>query len=114
MTTEVIVDKIDPREAKGKLIAESNKIYRITGKDVFYVESDSMDNVFYYIMFNTAKDFEWCSCLDHSVRGKKCKHIWGVEYAIRKGTYQDTDKLPSGVKKDNSVQLQYTKEEYSF
>lgn len=111
---EEIVEKIDKREEKGKVLAESNIIYRIIGKDVFYVESESTDAMFYYIMFNTEKDFEWCSCLDHSVRGKRCKHIFAVEYSIRKGTYKDTDKLPSGVKRDNSKQLQYTEDKYGF
>jgi len=109
-----IVDKKDLREEKGKLIAEENTIYRIVGKDVFYVESDSTDAMFYYIMYNVEKDFEWCSCLDHSVRGKRCKHIYAVEYSIRKGTYIDTESLPSGVKRDNSVKLQYHEDEYSF
>ena len=109
-----VVEKVDKREEKGKLLAESKTIYRIIGKDVFYVESESTEAMFYYIMFNTEKDFEWCSCRDHSIRGLRCKHIYAVEYAIRKATYIDTEKLPSGVKRDNSVQLQYKKDEYDF
>ena len=114
MIPQDVVEKVDKREGKGKLLAESNTIYRIIGKDVFYVESESTEAMFYYIMFNTEKDFEWCSCIDHSVRGKRCKHIFAVEYAIRKATYVDIDKLPSGVKRDNSQQLQYTKDGYEF
>ena len=113
-TAGEIVEKIDKRLEKGKVLAETNTIYRIIGKDVFYVESESTDAMFYYIMFNTEKEFEWCSCIDHSVRGKRCKHIFAVEYSIRKATYKDTDKLPSGVKRDNSKQLQYTEDEYGF
>lgn len=111
---EEIVEKINKREDKGKVLAETNTIYRIIGKDVFYVESESTDAMFYYIMFNTEKEFEWCSCIDHSVRGKRCKHIFAVEYSIRKGTYIDTDKLPSGVKRDTGHQLQYKSDEYGF
>ena len=109
-----IVDKKDRREGKGIVIASSRIIYRIIGKDVFYVESETIDGMFYYIMFNTEKDFEWCSCIDHSVRGKRCKHIFGVEQSIRKATYIDTEKLPSGVKRDSGKQLQYKRDEYDF
>jgi predicted nucleic acid-binding Zn finger protein len=111
MTQDVVSD---PREEKGKVIALNNKIYRIINSDVFYVESQSVEDMVYYIMFNTEKDFCWCSCRDHSIRGLKCKHLHAVEYAIRKATYIETDKLPSGVKKDNSKQLQYTEDKYDF
>ena len=114
MTSQDVVPEIDKRLEKGKVLAESNTIYRIIGKDVFYVESESTEAMFYYIMFNTEKDFEWCSCRDHSIRGLRCKHIFAVEYSIRKATYIDTDKLPSGVKRDNGQQLQYKSDQYEF
>ena len=105
---------IDLRDTKGKIIAMEKSIYRIINSDTFYVESQTVEGMVYYVMFNMEKEFEWCSCLDHSVRGLRCKHIIAVEYSIRKATYVDTDKLPSGVKRDNSQQLQYTKDEYDF
>jgi predicted nucleic acid-binding Zn finger protein len=114
MTTE-IVNEIVKREDKGKVIALERRIFRIVGKDVFYVESQSVEGLVYYIMFNTEKEFEWCSCLDHSVRGRKCKHLFAIEYAIRKGTVQDTDSLPIGINKDNRQrELQYENDEYDF
>ena len=61
-------------------------------------------------MFNTARDFEWCSCPDNSTRRLKCKHIWGVEFAIKMATIIDTDKLPPTVKKSKG----YENDEYSF
>jgi predicted nucleic acid-binding Zn finger protein len=41
---------------------------------------------------------EWCSCPDNSMRGQKCKHIWGIEFAIRIRTLRDTDRLPTEAK----------------
>ena len=124
MATDQIVEKKDRCEGKGRVIALSRRVYRIVGSDVFYVESESNDAMFYYVMFNTAKEFEWCSCKDHERNGyrTKCKHLYGVAYAIRSGTVTDTDKLPMNLKKDNSIEpkeslsasLSWKEDEYSF
>ena len=118
---EKILLKKDRRVGKGKVISLSRKVYRIINSDIFYVESESKDEMYYYVMFNTAKNFEWCSCFDFDKRQKKCKHIYGVEFAIRDGTVKDTDKLPQQAKKDYQVQncnsddkQQYKEDEYSF
>ncbi len=62
---------------------------------------------------------EWYSCSDNSTRGLKCKHIWGIEFAIRIGTLKDTDKLPIDSKRRKVVTTtaptkSYTKDGYSF
>ena len=116
MTTEVITKK-DRRESKGRVIALSRRVYRIINSDAFYVESESKDNVYYYVMFDTVKNFEWCSCADHSNRHMKCKHLHAVEYTIKFNVVVDTDKLPREAKKDNSCNvdiLPYTEDEYDF
>src|SRR5688500_3486283 len=102
---EAIVEKKDRREGKGRVIALSRRVYRIANSDVFYVESESNDEMYYYVMFDTTKEFEWCSCKDFERSGykNKCKHLHGVEYAIRWGTVTDTDHLPTEAKKDTSV-----------
>lgn len=100
---EEIVEKKDRREGKGRVIALSRRVYRIINSDVYYIESESVDDMYYYVMWNTEKEFEWCSCPDYDKRHLKCKHIYGVEYAIRFGTVTDIDKLPEGAKKDNQV-----------
>ena len=110
MTPQEVVEKIDKREEKGKLLATSRTIYRIVNTDVFYVESETKDGLYYYVMYDTAKDFEWCSCLDNSTRRLKCKYIWGVEFAIKMATIKDTDKLPPASKKSKG----YDEDEYSF
>lgn len=69
--------------------------------DVFYVESESTDNVYYYVKFKPDV-IEWCSCMDSSTRGLKCKHQFAIEHAIRMGTLKDTDKLPTEAKRDNN------------
>ncbi|HET6717108.1 MAG TPA: hypothetical protein VFG90_08245 [Nitrososphaeraceae archaeon] len=116
MTQEQVVNKKDRREGKGRVIALSRRVYRIVNSDVFYVESETNDDMYYYVMFNTAKGFEWCSCKDHERNAyqMKCKHLHGVEYAIRWGTFTDTDKLPTTVKKDNRSSKSYKDDEYDF
>lgn len=108
-----IVDKVDPRQERGKLIAVEKTIYKISGKDIFFVESQSSDSRFYYIGYK-ANEYEWCSCLDNSLRGFKCKHIFAVEESIKQGTVIEKEEFPSTVVKPQGEQLQYTKEEYSF
>ena len=55
----------------------------------------------------------WCSCPRfNSMRQMKCKHIFGVEYAIRLATLKEVDKLSAEVKKE--VTKSYTEDDYSF
>ena len=89
--------KKDRREDNGRVLALSRRIYRLLQTDVYYVESESTDNVYYFVKFKP-DGIEWCSCIDNSTRGIRCKHIWSIEFAIRLGTLRDTDKLPSDAK----------------
>lgn len=119
MTTELIDNnnnnKKDRREGKGKVIALSRSVFKVphAKNDVYYVESESKDGMFYYIGFNPANSEEWCTCFDHSTRQLKCKHIWGVQYAIEFNTVKETDELP----KDTSTafeRMEYERDDYSF
>src|SRR5687768_4075565 len=84
------------RMGKGRVIAQSRKVYRLVNTDVFYVESESSNDTYYFVKF---KDIlEWCSCPDSSMRGMKCKHLHAIEFAIRLGTLKDTDRLPTEAK----------------
>jgi len=109
MTTEIVHEK-DRREGKGRVIAISRTIYRITNTDVFYVESESKDGMYYYVMFDTAKKFEWCSCKDFERRNNMCKHLYAVSFAIKMNTVKDTEKLPPAAKKSKG----YEEDEYDF
>ena len=86
------------RKGKGRVLAISRRIYRLQNTDVFYVESESSDNIYYFVKYRPS-DFEWCSCRDNSTRGMKCKHIWSIEFAIRLGIIKDTDKSPTEANK---------------
>lgn len=94
MSTSLVVKK-DRREGKGRVIAVSRNVYRIEKSDVYYVESESKDGKYYYVMFDTVKNFEWCSCKDFSNHKRKCKHLFAVEYAIKNNVVKNIDKLPS-------------------
>ena len=98
---QIVDEKKDRRSGKGRCIALSRRIYRLQNTDVFYVESESSDNTYYFVKYNLS-DSAWCSCPDNSTRGMKCKHIWSIEFAIRFNTLKDTDKLPADAKRDTS------------
>ena len=90
----------DRREGKGRVLALSRHVYQLQGKDVFYVESESCDNRYYFVRFNSCFAGEFCSCKDFdSNRTERCKHLYGVEYAIRFNTIKAVDKLPEEVRK---------------
>ena len=119
------------RMGKDRVIAQSRRIYSLLQTDVFYVESESTDNVYYFVKFKPDV-IEWCTCPDNSIRGggqMKCKHLHAIEFAIRFSTLKDTDKLPAtDAKRDTLVLVvsptapkqivieakSYTEDEYSF
>ena len=90
--------KKDRRSGKGRVIALSRRIYRLLQTDVFYVESESTDGIYYYVKFKPDV-IEFCSCMDSSTRNVRCKHSFAVEFAIRMGTLKDTEKLPKEAKR---------------
>ena len=113
------------RMGKGRAIAQSRRIYRLLQTDVFYVESESTDNVYYVYYFVKFKPdvVEYCTCPDNSLRGgqMKCKHLHSIEFAIRMGTLRDTDRLPTEAKVKKVVPAatkplvkSYKDDDYSF
>ena len=106
------------RECKGRSLALTRKVYRLVNTDVFYVESESSDNVYYFVKYKPDV-LEWCSCMDNSTRQKKCKHIFGIEFAIKMGTRKETDRLPADAKRNTTVvattvSKSYRNDDYSF
>jgi hypothetical protein len=111
------------RKGKGRVLAISRRIYRLQNTDVFYVESESSDNTYYFVKFKPDV-VEWCSCCDNSMRGLKCKHIWSIEFAIRLRIIKDTDILPTEAKVKEVVVItttpatkptkSYKDDDYSF
>ena len=93
-----IIEKKDRRSGKGLVIALSRRVYRLLNTDVYYVESESSDNTYYFVKYKPDV-IEFCSCMDSSTRSIRCKHSWACEYAIRLGTLKDTDKLPADAKR---------------
>jgi predicted nucleic acid-binding Zn finger protein len=114
------------RECKGQVFAISRRIYRLMQTDdVFYVESESTDNVYYYVKFKPDV-IEWCTCPDNSMRTggggqSRCKHLHSIEFAIRLGTLRDTERLPTEAKVRKTIAVtptitpkSYTEDDYSF
>lgn len=109
---EESIVKENLREVKGSRLATSRRIYRLENSDTFYVESESTNDLYYFIRYEPS--FTWCSCLDNSTRHIKCKHIFAVEYSIRKNTLQVIDRLPKEAKRDNMVPESYRDDDYDF
>ena len=113
LTTSKIVEtnnKKDRRKGKGRCIALSRRIYRLMQtEDVFYVESESTDGIYYFVKFKPDV-VEYCTCPDNSLRGEqmKCKHLHSIEFAVRMGMLRDTDRLPTEAKVKKVVAVSYT------
>lgn len=87
---------------KGRAMAQSRRVYRLLNSDVFYVESESSNDTYYFVKFKPDV-IEFCSCMDSSTRNVRCKHSWACEYAIRLGTLKDIDRLPSDAKRKQQI-----------
>lgn len=73
------------REERGKLLAGSSKIVKIpAGWRITSQTSTSRD---YIVKFT--KDEPKCSCPDCELRHKKCKHIYAIEFYIKKQIDQE-------------------------
>jgi predicted nucleic acid-binding Zn finger protein len=110
------------RECKGRSLTLTKNVYRLVNTDVFYVESESSNDTYYFVKFKPDV-IAWCSCPDNSMREgqMRCKHIWSIEFAIRMGTLRDTDRLPTEAKVSKVVSTEtvipaksYTDDDYSF
>ena len=87
------------RECKGRSLALTRRIYRLLNTDVFYVESESSNDIYYFVKFKPDV-IEWCSCPDNALRGgqMRCKHLHAIEFVLRLGTLRDIEKLPTEIK----------------
>jgi hypothetical protein len=114
------------RECKGRSLALTRNVYRLVNTDVFYVESESSNNTYYFVKFKPDV-IEWCTCPDNSMRTgggqMKCKHLNAIGFAIRLGTLRDTERLPTEAKVSKVVTTtatviptakSYTDDDYSF
>lgn len=103
---------------KGRVIALFRRSYLLQNTDVFYVKSESSDNIYYFPKYKPDV-IEFCSCKDYeSNRATRCKHIVAIELPIRMGTLKDTDRLPADANR-NKTNTQYnnssyTEKDYSF
>jgi predicted nucleic acid-binding Zn finger protein len=120
-TSKQIVEAQDKRECKGRALALTRNVYRLLNSDVFYVESESSNDIYYFVKFKPDV-VEFCTCPDNSLRRgsqMKCKHLHSIEYAIRMGTLKDIDILPREAKVRKVVATvkptkSYTEDDYSF
>ena len=93
------VEKKDRRGGKGRVLAISRRTYRLQNTDTFYVESETSDNLYYFVRFNPDVFEWWCSCKDNSTRHIKCKHLFTIKFAIKLRTIKNIEKLPVEAKR---------------
>lgn len=77
-TPQINWKKLD-REERGKLLFKSTRIVKITNG--WRVTSQSNSQQQYIVKFTRHEPK--CSCPDCTIRKKKCKHIWAVEFYIK-------------------------------
>jgi transposase/predicted nucleic acid-binding Zn finger protein len=70
---------MDAREQRGLIIAATQKL--VQKGQVWLVRSQAGDG-HYTVSVNQENPF--CSCPDHETTGGKCKHIFAVEYTVRR------------------------------
>jgi len=70
---------VDTREQRGLLIAERHSLKPTEG--IWHVPSDSSGS-----RYRVDPAAGRCTCPDFELRGVKCKHIWAVEFTIRRET----------------------------
>jgi hypothetical protein len=75
---------LDPRQMRGMEIAATAKIVQ---KGRAWIVPSQSGNGRYTV--NPDDESPHCTCPDHETRGVKCKHIFAVEYAIRREDLSD-------------------------
>jgi transposase len=88
-----------PREERGMLLAATK---RIVLKDGIWTVPSQTDNHRYSVRLD--KEIPFCSCPDHKETGDRCKHIFAVEFTIRReqsedGTFAETQTITLTKKK---------------
>jgi transposase len=78
---------MDERQQKGLMIAATSKITR-KGDAAWSVPSQSLNGRYTVEM---GADGAHCSCPDHELRQKPCKHIFAVEFVIQRETVTAPD-----------------------
>jgi transposase len=74
---------IDPRQQRGLEIAA---MFRIVRKDGGWVVPSSSGKGRYTVTMHG--DAPTCTCADYEERGQKCKHVYAVEFVIRRETVE--------------------------
>ena len=115
VSNENKVEEIEKkRQGHARNIALTRNVFRLLNSDTFYVESQTVRGLYYFVR-NNFLGTSWCSCPDSSMRQMKCKHIWSIEYSIRLATIKNIDKLPKEAKRDNSPIVKSAwNEDYDF
>ena len=75
--TNAAMAKFNPREERGRMLANDKRIKRIAGT-TWSVPSQSKNAGSYVV--NTLDGT--CTCTDHETRRSKCKHLWAVEMSL--------------------------------
>jgi hypothetical protein len=74
---------METREQRGLQIAAVTKL---TPKGSVWLVPSQTGNGDRYAV---DPDGQWCTCFDHETRQMKCKHIWAVEFVMRREVAPD-------------------------
>jgi transposase len=98
---------MDAREQRGLEIADNAKLER-SGDRWFVPSQQSNKSGDYYYTVKPDVSNPNCNCPDHEMRGVKCKHIFAVEYTIRREFTDDGE--TQTVKETVTVKKTYKQE----
>jgi len=87
---------MEPREQRGIAIADAGKVRQ---KGTLWVVPSQSGQGAYVVESSTPMPN--CSCPDFETRQIKCKHIWAVEYIVRR------EVLPNGVSVTETLKITY-------
>jgi hypothetical protein len=76
---------MDARQERGMMIAAKYRI--IKAGNSYSVPSASINSTKYTV--NPNAESPSCTCLDHTERGVKCKHMWAASYVIEREEHDD-------------------------
>jgi transposase len=86
--TDGITTGLEVRKQRGLEIAALARIEREPGKGIYYVPSQHSPRPTKYTVTFGGKA-STCTCPDFETRGCKCKHIWAVQFTVKREVYGD-------------------------
>ena len=117
-TNQVVETRTRDRHfSKGIVVAMSCEILKIND-ETYRVQSEKAVDRYYVVRFSDGEP-NYCTCKNWEIQSQRntnhvCKHMKAIIYSEIHGLIVFVPAFPKELKHDNTVKLQYEKEEYSY